>query len=356
MKLFKRVMTLAMCATSALSLSGCSMLFGNRCTHRSSNDRGYDEQSHYRICVDCGKKYDIKSHDIVMTYLNGNDTSQHFMKCLHCDYSHSYQPHVMSDWDHTNLNSIRNCTVEGCFYKDTCTHYGSIKYVVDDEGHYTTCVSCNADISDKTEHIYKIYSDLTETTHSLSCECGKVSSETAPHDFKYKRDKDSHWQTCACGFETDKVDCTYGDFVPSADTHYKVCSVCEGVGMSVTHSHTLTAERKMLCSVCGHEEEPYDLLVGTWKYSFDGHTYKLTLNDDWSYTLVYYSSAFSGGEIDGRGDYSVRFFTGVNGNISGTIYLRVVTGYNTSAIEFSFNKGVTDSFRDSTNRLYTKQK
>lgn len=352
MKLLKRFMTLAVCATTAaLSFSGCNILFGNRCSHTGSNNGAYDEQSHYRICSECGGKYDVKTHRM---YMNADET-QHFMKCQYCEYSHSYQPHELTDWENVNRYGVRSCSTEGCNYKEDCYHVGTATYVVSDDGHYKTCENCKLDITDKTAHIYKTYTDVTETTHSLKCECGKVSSEIIPHDFEFKQKDGSHWQICACGFETDKEACTYGDYLSTKSVHYKVCSVCESKGMMNTHYHELTEDRIRLCPECLHVEEPYEILIGTWKYSRDGSAYRLILNADWSYSEVYFRTAISSGEIIERGDYSVNYYEGLNGKISGTIRFEQDTGYNSSYIEFEFSKGVTDSFRDSERRLYTKK-
>ncbi|MDE7380136.1 MAG: hypothetical protein K2N14_03690 [Clostridia bacterium] len=356
MKLFKRPIILAVCAAIAsLSFSGCNILFGNRCNHTGSNNGSYDEQSHYRICSDCGEKYAVKNHTMIMTYLNGNDKSQHFMKCQYCEYSQSYAPHVLSDWDYSRGYSIRECTAEGCGYKETCSHADTRKYVVSDDGHYTTCEYCKANVTDKTEHIYKTYTDITETSHSLSCECGKVSSEIIPHDFKYHQKDDSHWQTCICGFETDKEACTYGDYESTNSSHYKVCLFCEGIGMMENHYHELTEDRKRVCPECLHEEKPYDILLGTWKYNYGWEVYKLTLNADWSYTLVYHKTSLSVGHEIESGDYSVNYYKGLDGKISGTIFLRPSTGYGSSSIGYEFKKGVTDKFMTTGDKVYYKQ-
>lgn len=351
MKLFKRFITIAVCATLAtLPLSGCNLLFGSRCQH-SGTDSGYDEQSHYRICSECGGKYDVKTHRMYMAA----DETQHFMKCYYCEYANSYQSHDMGDWENVYGSGVRRCLTEDCQYKVTCNHSDTVAYVVSDDGHYRACENCKVNITDKTAHDFKTYTDLTETTHSLSCECGKVSSEAIAHDFKYKHNDDSHWQTCVCGFETEKEACTYGSYAQNTNAHYKVCSVCEGIGMMKTHSHELTEDRKRVCPECLHEEEPYALLLGTWKYSISGQAYRLTLNANWSYTLVFYEGIFSSGSIIGSGDYSVRYYVGLDGKISGTISLLSKTGYNGSSIEYEFRKGVTNQFRDRDNRLYTKQ-
>lgn len=345
MKLFKRFVAIAVCATTAtLSLSGCNALFGNRCQHKGT-DSGYDEQSHYRICSECGGKYDVKSHSMYMTA----DETQHFMKCRYCEYGHSYQPHDMADWENVYGSGVRRCTAEGCEYKETCNHAGTTTYVVSDDGHYKACENCKMNLTDKAAHNYKIYTELTETTHSLSCECGKINSEAVAHDFKYKQKDDSHWTTCVCGYESEKEACTYGSYVQSVSVHYKVCSVCESIGFTATHFHELTEDRKRLCRECLHEEEPYALLVGTWKYGSDWKVYRLTLNTDWSYTVVY-----SGNVIE-SGDYSVKYYVSLNGKISGTISLYPTTGYSNTHIEYEFKKDVTDKFTDSENRTYTRQ-
>lgn len=125
--------------------------------------------------------------------------------------------------------------------------------------------------------------------------------------------------------------------------------------MMETHYHELTEDRKRLCPECLHEEEPYTLLLGTREYSYDGHAYKLTLNADWSYTVVYFKTAVSSGSVIDSGDYSVRYFEGLDGKISGTVSLRATTGYSSTSIEYEFRKGITNQFRDGDSRLYTKQ-
>ena len=350
MKLFKRFITVAVCATIAiLPLSGCNALFGSRCNHSGANNGQYDEQSHYRICSECGGKYAVKNHSMHMTA----DETQHFMKCYYCDYSHSYQPHEMADWENVNRYGVRSCSTEGCNYKEDCYHVGTATYVVEDDGHYRTCENCKINITDLAAHTYKTYTDLTDSTHSLSCECGKTSEPIA-HDFKYKHADGSHWQTCACGYVTEQQACTYGDYVSNTSVHYKVCSVCEGTGMMKTHFHELTEDRTRQCPECLHVEEPYAILIGTWKYSRDGSAYRLILNADWSYSVLYFKTAISSGTLEHGGDYSVRYYEGLDGKISGTISLRADTGYYYTSIEFEFKKGVTKEFRDSERRLYVK--
>lgn len=351
MKLFKRFITVAVCATIAiLPLSGCSALFGSRCQH-SGTDGGYDEQSHYRICSECGGKYDVKSHYMLIKF----DETQHFMKCQYCDYATSYQPHDITDWENKYGNGVRSCSAEGCQYKETCNHAGTTAYVVSNDGHYTTCENCKLNLTDKTAHDYKTYTDLTDSTHSLSCVCGKVSSEVIPHDFKYKQKDGSHWQVCKCGFETDKEACTYGDYLAINNVHYKVCSFCESIGMMETHFHKLTDDRKRICPECLHEEEPYAILLGTWRYVSDGVVYKITLNADWSYTKVCYEGILSSGKVESSGDYSVKYYQGFDGKISGIIYFDSKTGYNNISIDYEFKKNVTDRFTGNDNRTYYKQ-
>lgn len=348
MKLFKRLMTLTVCSMLAVfSFPGCSLF--NRCRHRGSYTNEYDEQSHYKICSDCGEKFDVDNHNTLMTYDKFNRT-QHYIKCQICNYRSPSQPHDLTEWSKAPLLSIRRCATEGCNYEERCTHANTITYVVEGDGHYTKCENCEADITEKTEHTYDIYTDLTETTHSLSCECGKVSGEIVSHDFEYECENGSHWQTCACGFTTDKVDCSYGDYVPDPDMHYKVCSVCEGKGMTGTHSYELTESRKRLCRDCSHEKRPLSILLGTWQYN-DYRIYRLTLTSDWSYTIKDY-----GGTLIETGNYNVHYYTSLKGEISGTISFYATDGhYSSNSIQFTFKKDVTDKFTDKNSRTYTKK-
>lgn len=350
MGFFKRFSAIAACTVfAALSFSGCN-LFGDKCRHKTYQ-RGSDERSHYKICDDCGAKYDVENHIMNISY-SASDKTQHFMQCAMCGYRDSYQPHDFSEWNYTYVNSMRRCQTKGCGYEEQCNHFETQKYVVSDYGHHTVCTHCNKKISDETAHIFNVYSDLTQSTHALSCKCGKIYGEAIPHDlqFEHDADNDNHWKVCECGYETEKEACTYGDFVAESYGHYRVCSVCDKKSLTESHNYKLSPDRKRLCSDCSYEKEKYVLLIGTWAYNLNFKRHKLTLNSDWTYTL------YTGGIFVEQGDYDVyNYFVGLKGDITGSISLFPSDSYDGKSIEFKFQSGVTNKFTDSDRITYVKQ-
>lgn len=346
----KRIITSAVCLTiAALSFSGCSQIFGNRCKH-GSYTRGQDESVHYKICSECNEKFDVANHDIALSY-SAKDKTQHFKACKLCGYRTDYEPHVFGSWTHGNVSSSRKCTVTGCGYIEECSHSCPAEYVISGDSHYTECGNCGKKLSFETAHIFNVYSDVTDDAHTVTCKCGKIKAESVPHEFNYRHDadNDTHWQACECGFEGEKEACTYGEYLPGQNAHYRVCSVCESKSAFESHSFKLNADRQKLCTKCSYKLHPYALLLGTWQYN-DGRIMKLTIKGDWSYTIVNY-----GGEVVESGDFDVSYFEGIKGDITGTISLFPGKGFQNTYIEFKFRKDERDKFTDKNNRAYYRK-
>ena len=352
MKIFKRIALFGACAIfSVASLSGCSAIFGNRCRHNTYS-RGSDETAHYKICADCDKKFDVENHVLNISYSN-SDKTRHFMQCGICGYRTSYKEHVFSEWNYNHANSIRKCTTKGCGYEEQCNHFNTQKYIVSDDGHYTECENCARKLTEKLPHSFSVYSDVTETAHTLSCKCGKIKDDGVPHELKYEHDdsNDTHRKTCKCGFETAAETCSYGDYVADSYGHFKVCAVCNEKSMTDSHNYELNANRKRLCKECSYEKEKYVLLIGTWAYNLNLKRHKLVLNNDWSYSL------YTSGNLVEQGDYDVyHYFVGLKGDITGAISLYPRDSYGGQTIEFKFQSGEKNKFNDNINHItYVKQ-
>lgn len=333
MKLLKRLISVAACAVAVVcSLSGCDFIFkSNGCRHKDGGTVGSDESTHYKICVTCGEKYDVEEH-----ILNFEHNSQkHFMRCVICSYVCDEQAHTFGEWNRGSTVSTRTCTVKECKYKEECRHEHK-DYVVGDTEHHLQCGNCKYDFAGSA-HIFSKYTDVTETTHSKICECGKLNGDPVPHVLEYEKIDDEHWQVCACGYETAKEGCTYGNYVCSDDTHYRICSVCNKKSDSEAHDFNLTLGRERKCGACGYVQSPDSLMVGTWECMVDRKTYQLILSSDWSYKEIKKST----GEIIAQGDYHVYRTTNLDGTVTGSISLSA-----SMSIEFKFKKGETAKFWD----------
>lgn len=332
MKFLKRIVASAcVAAAAAVSLSGCDIFGNSGCRHKDGGTLGSDETTHYKICVTCGEKYDIEEHILNFEH----NSEKHFMRCVLCSYVCDEKPHTFSEWNRGSSVSTRTCTVNGCKYKEECRH-GHKDYVVGDTAHHLQCDNCKYDFA-ASAHIFSKYTDVTETTHSKICECGKIDGEPVPHVLEYEKSDDKHWQVCACGFETAKEACTYGDWVRLDDAHYRICSVCNKKSDSEAHSFTLTSQRERKCDKCNYVQSPDALMVGTWECVAEGKRYQLILSSDWSYKEVQKSD----GAIVAQGDYYISKTTNLNGTVTGTIHLSA-----SLSIEFKFQKGVTNRFHD----------
>ena len=332
MKLLKRLISVAACvAAVAVSLSGCNFFGNSGCRHKDGGTVGSDGSTHYKICVTCGEKYDVEEH-----ILNFEHNSQkHFMRCVICSYVCDEQAHTFGEWNRGSTVSTRTCIVKECKYKEECRHDHK-DYVVADTEHHLKCGNCQFDFAGSA-HIFGKYADITETTHSKICECGKRNGDPVPHVLEYEKSDDEHWQVCACGYETAKEGCTYGDYICSDDTHYRICSVCQKKSDSETHDFNLTLGRERKCGVCGYVQSPDSLMVGTWECMVDRKTYQLILSSDWSYKEIKKST----GEIIAEGDYYVYKTTNLDGTVTGSISLSA-----SMSIEFKFKKGETAKFWD----------
>lgn len=344
MKCFKRLIAIAGCAVIAvLSLSGCDVIFGgsNRCRHGGSYTRGSDESAHYKICQDCGATYDREEHFSELRY----DDSEHFNYCVICEYKYGVQEHTLTEWKLDSSRSTRKCTAQYCKYTESCEHADQ-HYVITDAEHYPVCDNCEYSFTrKKEEHKYSIYTDITDTTHSRRCVCGKVNSIPSPHELQYACDDGDHWQECACGFETGKEACSYGNYLYNENAHYKICSTCNLQSPGEAHSMYLTPTRQRQCEHCDYIQQPDGVLLGTWEYTVEGKTYRLILSSDWSYTITQKSS----GETEEQGDYHTSKHNNLDGTVEGIIYLSANT-----YISYKFAKGETDKFRSEYGYYYKK--
>ena len=77
------------------------------------------------------------------------------------------------------------------------THSLSVKY--DAAGHWQEC-ACGYK-TEKIEHTLEIEYDAEG--HMQECECGYMTAKVA-HSLEIEYDEDGHWQKCACGYSTEK--------------------------------------------------------------------------------------------------------------------------------------------------------
>lgn len=347
MKIFKRFILIFTCAVFAVtSFSGCNLFGGgNGCKHRTYGS-GSDENSHYKICSDCGEKFDYESHNFILSYAE-NTPGQHFMRCQLCGYRTDFQPHQMSEWNHSSTISTRRCTTKNCGYEEKCNHSNTTKYVISGSGHHTVCTNCNKTLTAEENHVFNVYFNLTETSHSIKCACGKVHEESALHDLTYARGGGVHWQECECGYETEKVSCSYSEYRvdPTDKTrHYCTCTLCGDTDYGAHNYELKNGER--LCKECSHEKAHLARLLGTWKYTDGGKDYYLTLNEDWTYSIT------CTGEPTDSGIFDANYTQAANGSVSGHLSLENDGVFK--PLDFKFAIGETNQFK-SGDVTYKKQ-
>lgn len=314
MKPVKRIFTIIACAAIAVSpLSGCSIFGGNNGCKHNTYHITTDDENHYKVCEDCDKTFFTEAHTMNFSS-SQNDKVNHFDECVICGYRNNFQPHELSEWSVSGNDSVRKCTVKGCKFEEKCTHPDMV-YVQNGNYHHTYCEHCNKTTADET-HVYD-YSEITETTHSRVCKCGKKSEENVPHTLELKKSGEGfHAEMCVCGYKINEQACDFGDYKTAGDIHYKRCSVCLTVAYEGKHRFELTPERKRVCTVCGYVDGVSSLLLGTWKYGVGTYTYRLTLNKDWSYSIT----RISNGATEAEGDYFVSAFNeDADGNYNGEI-------------------------------------
>lgn len=319
MKALKRLIAIAACAVIAAgTFTGCGFIFENIGTSGGCQ------------------------HELHLATKEG-DNEYHYIKCVWCAYTETY-PHEFDKWSESTDKSVRNCKV--CHYTDVCMHENQT-YIISDTEHYAVCDYCNHSFEYwKKEHEYDQYIDVTETTHSTSCVCGKTETVNVGHTLNYEYNliygRNQHWQKCECGYETEKEDCTYGKYTVDETMHYAECLTC-GKGVSDKHRCTLTEDRVRKCAACGFIEEPYTIFLGTWKYMGPGSERFLTLYKNWSYVIEDVA-----GKVYSRGDYYISDYSWDSGYITGYLILSA-----DSLVRFKFESGKYGQFKNNY-ETYTK--
>lgn len=240
--------------------------------HSYSSDWAKDETNHWHNCTvaGCDQKEAVSEHTFDEGTVQGHDT---VFACTVCGYQKTVRnEHTFSKvWYHDDVNHWRVCTIEGCNATDSLEVHSFDKGEVD--GHYkvSTCLICEAQVTEKVEHepildhyeydgtnhwqICGIdncneiisssvenhdYDEGTEVGHIViyTCKtCGYTKQENRPHEYAtiYSYDNYGHWYACLIDGCTSKSNYSAHNLVDG------ICLTCNAEVRDCVGDHSFNA-------------------------------------------------------------------------------------------------------------------
>ncbi len=166
--------------------------------------------------------------------------------------------------------------------------------------HKKYCTGCGVTIWE--EHVYSNLTSMDSSSHTLSCDCGRVFS-VLPHNQDLTSNGDlSHTVSCPCGYSTSQPH-SYGSYTMYGDNAHKQTCAC---GYYVIEDHDIeylssdNSYHLIRCSICGtvfdEVSHEYTTTYYNWRYhkeecvcgvySLIPHNeYTETSHNQWSHTI-----------------------------------------------------------------------
>ncbi len=259
---------------------------------------------HYHQCTICGTEYD--KHTSSYTDHYGYDIDSHWLICDECGYENK-------DGDHKTAHHSSGTYIDGGkdvgHYKvcDDCGQRFDItphdffekKYTQDGTYHYQVCKYCGVVTSTAEAHDFSREGNpnnwyYNDTYHYHQCSiCGFIKDQ-ARHTFTgehngYTVVGNQHYRSCTCGYESlheDHIsDLGEGQWHISDSEHYKICKVCGVKFENSEHnwgSSWISAGSEghyQECSVCHADSEKISHNFGDGKFTDDGGIHKRTCTE-----------------------------------------------------------------------------
>ncbi len=216
-----------------------------------------ESEGHYQECI-CGFRQE-ESH--FLGELIYNET-MHWSECV-CGYKSETEAHIYGEWYIEEDTHYRLC--RDCGYKQELIHsYGNWQKTGNE--HYKECI-CGDKITETHEFLRECMGWNGEAGHYNECVCGEKT--IVPHEFVWKVTEQSHRKVCSCGYITEKVTHTYGEYFKDGEKHYRDC-IC-GYRMEEFHSYQIMGGYNIHYYQCYCGEKKEEPHVYEWEITKDEH-------------------------------------------------------------------------------------
>lgn len=194
--------------------------------HRYGDGWKHDENWHFRRCADCGHETDQAAHvpgpkatettDQICTVCNrilqpkgahvhsfaaewSTDDTGHWYACADCNEKDSAAPHDFDD------NCDADCNTCGMIRQPG--HAPAADWSADETGHWYTCGDCGEKVSFEP---HTAGPEATIASAQTCTVCGFEMAPVLPHDHVFNEQGTLHSHSCACGetYEAEAGDCT----------------------------------------------------------------------------------------------------------------------------------------------------
>ena len=284
------------------------------CTFSGSYEK--NDTQHWKVCSLCKTKGTMTDHSGDVT---SNGASGHTIGCSTCGKSTS-EDHKLGNWtdDNWNDNHYRECTVNGCDYKETGDHGNWTYEQYSSDRHLKKCGTCSYS---EYEDCDKSYTDNEDgKTHTVTCENCEKTNNKENHNF------DFNTKTCVC----DAV---------KHDHQWKLVASGNKITLTCTETLGTCIDNLGELTISAPADLTYD---GNAKTATVGVTSGSYMAENGSYTVSYQyksgSSYYTASEVKNAGDYRA------------TVTYRLNNGaYEEATVDFTVQKAkLTVTAKDKT--------